>query len=130
MNAFSTANLAVVAYALVKSDGTSPEMNSGVTTTKLGTGAYEITLPGKEAAQENLQQGQGNPSTGFRQDLILACATRGGPLMVSTNDMNEFVKSVFFADSRGAADSDFAFVILRSTLPVPTDSNGNQDGPV
>jgi hypothetical protein len=31
MNSFSSANLAVVAYVSVKSDGSSPDTNSGVT---------------------------------------------------------------------------------------------------
>jgi hypothetical protein len=46
MNSFSSANLAVVAYASVKANGSSPDTNSGVTTAWVSTGVYDITLPG------------------------------------------------------------------------------------
>ena len=131
---FSTANLAVVAYALVKADGTSPEINSGVGTTRLGPGSgyYGIILPGNPTQQEVLQQGQGNPITGFRQDLIFACPINGGGLMVGTSeDAGGFVKHVQIQAGNGSAvDSDFAVVILRTTIPTPTDSNGGPNGPV
>jgi hypothetical protein len=51
MNPFSTANLALAAYALVKSNGTSPDMNSGVITRKVATGVYEVVLPGSDDSQ-------------------------------------------------------------------------------
>ena len=131
---FSTANLSVVAYALVKADGSTPEMNSGVKVDHVGTGSYNITLPGDESVQGNLplQQGQGNDNTGpnWRQDLILVTPTHNGPLMVSTNDQTDFIKNVFFASASSPVNTDFAVVILRSTIPTPTDSSGNQDGPV
>ena len=46
---FSTAELATVAYALVAADGSSDEINSGVTTTRIDTGRYNVILPGSEA---------------------------------------------------------------------------------
>lgn len=129
---FSTANLALVAYALVKSDGTSNEINSGVSTTWLDTGVYKVTLPGKEGSQETLQQGQGNASNGFRRDLIFACPTRGQPLMMSASDEDEFTKQFNFGNGSGGAatDTDFVMVILRPTIPTPTDLNNDQDGPL
>lgn len=130
---FSTANLAVVAYALVRADGTSPEINSGVGTTRLGapgSGYYGIILPGEPSQQEVLQQGQGNPITGFRHDLIFVCPINGGTLKVGTGYTGEFVRTVQMENNAGGLDSDFAVVILRTTIPTPTDSSGNQDGPV
>ena len=127
MNPFSTANLALVAYAYVKSDGTSPDMNSGMTTTRLGigSGAYQVTLPGSETVQPSstLQEGQFN-------DLILVTPNHGQPLMVSTGDSSEFVKQINFSNNSSPQDSAFAIVILRSTIPRPTGSDGNQNGPL
>jgi hypothetical protein len=130
---FSTANMAVVAYALVKADGTSPEINSGVETTRLGgpgTGYYAIILPGNPSQQEVLQQGQGDPISGFRHDLIFACPINGGALTVGTGYTGEFIRTIQIENNAGGLDSDFAVMILRTTIPTPTDSSGNQDGPV
>jgi hypothetical protein len=67
MNAFSTANTALFAYALVEPDGTSPDLNSGVTTSRIDVGVYEIVLPGDPGTQEILQEGQGGPFTEIPQ---------------------------------------------------------------
>ena len=138
MGPFSTANLAVVAYALVKANGDTPEMNSGLKIGHPVAGSYTITLPGDLSVQGNLplQQGQGNENSGldWRRDLILVTPTRGVPLMVATNDLTAFIKTVQFTNQGPTApvltDTDFAILILRSTIPTPTDSNGNKDGPV
>ena len=132
---FSTANLALVAYALVGIDGTSREINSGVGTTHLapdqyGNEVYEIILPGKEGSQETLQQGQGNSLDGYRRDLIFVCPTGGPAFPVSTVDVNEFEKQIligFFTEERPM--SEFFVLIFRTTIPAPMDSNGLQNGP-
>lgn len=43
--AFSSPNLGLIAYARVLSDGTAPDLNSGVAVERLSTGVYQITLP-------------------------------------------------------------------------------------
>ena len=135
---FSTAEMAVVAYALVKADGSSPEINSGVGTTYLsGTGTYLITLPGSEnvANVSPLQQGQGDPRTGARKDLILVTATYqagepgGSPCQCSTLDLDEFHQQITLLSTTEQHQSDFAVVILRPTIPTPTDNSGIQNGP-
>lgn len=137
---FSTANLSIVGYALVKmvvdnlgavTGCSTPEMNSGLIVSRSSKGVYDILLPGNESNQEPLQQGQGNRATGvdWRRDLIFVCPING-PAMVGTSDQSEFLKTVSLTDSAGLADRDFAIIILRSTIPTPTDNNGNQDGPV
>jgi len=128
---FSAANMAVVAYALVHADGPCPEINSGVVTTWLGSGAghYNIILPGSEnmTDTEPLQQGQGDPKTGYRKDLILVTPIGTGAPGVSTVDQDEFTKQIWLGVE--GRQCDFAVVILRPTIPTPVDNNGNQNGP-
>ena len=129
---FSTAGLATVAYALVKgSDGTSREINSGVKTSRISAGLYHVILPGSEdmTDTEPLQQGQGDPKTSYRKDLIHVSVAGGVPGDVpspSTFDVDEFTKLI---SMRKQQDADFAIVIMRPTIPTPTDSSGAQDGP-
>jgi hypothetical protein len=128
---FSTANLAVVAYALVKADGTSSEINSGVKTTFLGSGegewTYGIMLPGNENTITTLQQGQGDPMSGSRKDLIHVSPIGGNPPReVGYKDIDEFIKKITIA---GDGSNDFAVVVLRPTIPTPTDSGGAENGP-
>ena len=56
MQNFSQAQLAVVAYAQVNGDGTSPLCNSGIATTRLGAGTYQLGLP--VGSQNQLGLGQ------------------------------------------------------------------------
>lgn len=42
---FSSANLAVIAYAQVNANGHSPNENSGVTTTRISMGLYGVIFP-------------------------------------------------------------------------------------
>jgi hypothetical protein len=125
---FSTAELAVVAYALVKADGTSGEINSGVSTIRLSAGIFNVILPGSEnmVLTEPLQQGQGDPKTGPRKDLILVTVYGDNPVGFSTVDIDEYTKQILF---NGGTDTDFAIVILRPTIPTPTGSSGAQNGP-
>jgi hypothetical protein len=137
---FSTANLALVAYALVKADGTSSEINSGVGTTHLvpdryGNEVYEIILPGKEGVQETLQQGQGNSPSGSRRDLIFVCPTGSASMPVhaapvSTIDVDEFVKQILIGPwTEEHPILEFFVLVFRTTIPTPTDSSGSQNGP-
>lgn len=127
---FSTANLSVVAYALVKADGTSPEINSGVKTSLVDIyegSYYNLVLPGNEnvAKTTTLQQGQGDPKTKFRKDLIFVTPIGDTPQETATFDTDEFTKQI---NIQGNA-CDFAVMILRPTIPTPTDSDGIENGP-
>ena len=132
---FSTANLALVAYALVGVDGTSREINSGVGTTHLGPDqygneVYEIILPGKEGSQETLQQGQGNTPDGSRRDLIFVCPTGGHPFPVGYIDTSEFVKQILIGPyTEDRPLSEFFVLIFRTTIPTPKGNDGLQNGP-
>ena len=130
--AFSTANLSVVAYALVRADGTSPEINSGVKTSLIsnheGVYIYHVVLPGNEDVSQAsvLQQGQGDPETGHRKDLIFMTPTGSNPAPVKYSDIDEFTKEIVMLSD---GPNGFAIVILRPTIPTPTDSDGVQNGP-
>jgi hypothetical protein len=152
MNSFSTANLALVAYALVESDGTSPDLNSGITTTKLDSGTYEMVLPGDPGQQAVLQEGQGGPFTevpqyggteyaGVMRDLIFVSpilrgnvySTMDGGFPYLIEQRSPFVIRVYFFMSRvsplTAHDSAFSFMVLRSTINPPQDDSGNYIAP-
>jgi hypothetical protein len=112
MNAlFDSAGLAIVAYAEVLSDGTSPTTNSGVTTTKLGTGQYRVTLPsGKQ--QDNAR------------DLVFvtpkASPLTSSPLSHAVDDNDPANKDVaIYGGSPLAtfADASFSVLILRTIIP-------------
>ena len=49
---------------------------------------------------------------------------------MSFSTANLAVVAYALANATVPVDTDFAIVILRSTIPTPTDSNGDQDGPV
>jgi len=105
---FDTAGLAFVAYAEVLADGTSPNTNSGVTTSRVATGLYNITL------DANKQQ------SGSR-DLIFVTpkGNLGVPRSTAVDDSSASVKVVAIyggAPILSYADSDFSVLILRTTI--------------
>ena len=104
--AFDQANLAVVAYAHVNSDGTSPDCNSGVTTSKTNTGIYKVTLP------LNLAQSSS-------RIFCLVTPINGGPVayFVSTSTVTDYGVD-FFTPGAGALDYAFQIVFLR-TIETP-----------
>jgi hypothetical protein len=123
---FSTANLAIVAYGYVRADGTTPDLNSGVTIIHDNPGDYNIILPGDPAQQQPLQLGQGigdsavifGSSVGIVQDLILATPGAGQIVTITTHDLSTYIKNIQCWGNTGyQRDSDFAFVIYRSILP-------------
>jgi hypothetical protein len=124
---FSTANLSLVAYAHVAADGTSNSINSGLVVTKIGTGVYNLLLPGKADAQEPLQLGQVTaPSP---EDLVVVTPTFGEPMRFSVAASDTYNRQIYFANTAGAADSAFNVLIFRSQLSIPT-KNGTQVGPL
>jgi hypothetical protein len=112
---FDQAKLAVVAYAEVNgNDGSSTRTNSGIVTTKLGTGTYQLSLPVASQNQLGLQQFSD-------RDLIFVQPLNAtAPLgATAVNDANQTNKLVFIGNSATTAvDSDFSVLILR-TLIVP-----------
>jgi hypothetical protein len=120
---FSGANLATVAYALVDSAvGASPTMNSGVQTTKLSLGKYQIILP------TTLALGEGSDMV-----LIQACETPTGGAgvaarMAVVDNSLAITKLVYFWDGDPAQahssniDTSFLVLVLKSTLTPPAGS--------
>jgi|WetSurSiteA1Bulk_404760.scaffolds.fasta_scaffold60872_2 hypothetical protein len=117
------AKLAVVAYAeVVGSNGTSTLTNSGIYTTRLGAGLYEVDLsknPDGSASQQELNQFSD-------RDLIVvtphSSTTQwafGGARNVSANGA---VKNVFIGvgGNNTGADVDFSIVIYRTLTPPVT----------
>jgi hypothetical protein len=109
---FSMANLSIVAYAHVAADGTSSEINSGLTVTKIGTGVYNLLLPGNAALQEPLQLGQASPP----EDLVMVTPTNGEPMRFSVANSDTYNRQIYMSNSAGAADSAFNVIIFRSQL--------------
>jgi hypothetical protein len=111
-NVFDTAGIAIVAYAEVLADGTSPNMNSGVTTGRTSAGLYTVTLPA------NLGQ-----SDARMQAIVTPKGTiTGVPVSHSVDDSDPFIKQV--AIYKGSplatlADSAFNVLIIRTITPPP-----------
>jgi hypothetical protein len=106
---FDSAGLAIVAYAEVLADGTSPNTNSGVGTTKTGTGRYAILLPADktQAASRDLI---------FVQALGVPNAT---PVTSKVEDTTPGVKYIEMTNGSTNADSAFSVLILRTIVPPP-----------
>ena len=130
---FSTpADLGIVAYALVKADGTTPDLNSGVTVTHPATGEFQITLPGDPGQQEPLQEGQGGPGTPASpvRDLILVTPYHTPNITYTVSEPSAFVKQINLFTNAGAPfDASFFLLILRSLISPPMDGQGNYIAP-
>jgi len=118
MNAlFDSAGLAIVAYVEVTgSDGTSNNQNSGVTTSRLGPGRYNIILPA------------GKTQNQYR-DLIFVQLLGTGTTAIGTQvDDTQLadpvtgtqIKSIYVAGASSLVDCDFSVLILRTLVPPPT----------
>ena len=117
MQNFSQAQLAVVAYAQVNGDGTSPLCNSGIATTRLGAGTYQLGLP--VGSQNQLGLGQLVATDLVTVTPLSASTTPTTPLMVmvvNNGDTNN--KLVLFGSSATTAvDTSFSVIIYRSLIP-------------
>lgn len=109
---FDAAGLSIVAYAEVLADGTSPNTNSGVTTTKLSTGLYSVILPSTKA------------QSGAR-DLIFVTpkgtitATPFSHKVDDSSATNKLIAIYGGAPLTTFADSDFSVWIIRTIIPPP-----------
>jgi hypothetical protein len=113
---FDQAKLAVVAYGEVSgTDGSSTKTNSGVVTTRLGLGTYQISLPVASQNQIGLTQ--------FSDRDLIFVQPKHPTAAISTsavNDADQVNKLVFLGlGASTAIDSDFSFLIVR-TLTPPT----------
>ena len=116
MNApFNNAGLAIVAYAEVASDGTSTSTNSGVTTTKTGTGQYDVILPANKAQSQ-------------ARDLIFVTpkgTITSTPYSHKVDDVDPTTKHIaIYGGSPLAtfADAVVSLLILRTVIPPPAGS--------
>ena len=133
---FDQAKLAVVAYAEVSgSDGSSTRTNSGIVTTRIGLGTYQLSLPVANQNQLGLTQFSDRDlifvqpiNNGYTtapavplavtavNDSTLGFPTAQVPAATS-KDQNKLV--LIGSSTTTAVDSDFSVLILR-TLTVPT----------
>ena len=110
MNAlFDSAGLAIVAYAeVVGSTGASTLTNSGVTTTLVTTGVYNVVLPADKTQQA-------------ARDLIFiqVKGTSVTPVTSKVDDSDPTTKVVRITDATTLLNSDFSILILRTIIPPP-----------
>lgn len=113
---FDSAGLAIVAYLEVTgTDGTSANCNSGVTTTKTGTGQYDIILPAGKL--------QNSP-----RDLIFVevngtiTSTPYSSKVDNSNAQTKHVGIYGGGPLTTFADADFSVIILRTIVPPPAGS--------
>jgi hypothetical protein len=128
---FSTpANLGIVAYGKVHADGSTPDLNSGVTIDHTpNTGLYIIHLPGDPTLQEPLQEGQSNSPqrdllfiTPCDSSLVFFFETTLSP----PSDFKRAVQFVNDANPHAAVDVNFSFLLVRSLISPPVDDSGVQ----
>ena len=126
---FSTpANLGIVAYGKVLADGSTPDLNSGVTIDHTpNTGLYVIHLPGDPTLQEPLQEGQSNSP---QRDLLFVMPCDSGLVYffeTTLSPPSDFKRAVqFVAPPSQAIDVNFSFLLLRSLISPPVDDSGVQ----
>jgi hypothetical protein len=116
---FDSAGLAIVAYAQV-TGGTSSTAtaNSGVSTTRVTTGIYQVFLPTGLAQSDTKDlifvQPKANPSTTAIQ---LGCAVDANVVEESASTKQVKLTGVSGTLTTTAIDSDFDILILRTILP-------------
>ena len=134
---FDQAKLAIVAYGEVSGfDGSSTKTNSGVTTTRLGLGTYQISLPIASQNQIGLTQ------FSDRDLIFIQPLGANTPVMSNASTVNDAAagtpaaasldvnKLVFFgASSTTAVDCDFSFLILRTLTPPCLSTQPGGPGP-
>lgn len=111
---------ALVAYAKVKADGSSPDLNSGITTENTGPGAYRITLPASLA----------QPNLGSRDLIMLTPWVENGGFSglsslnyfwssETTIEIGSFTEG---GEGPGQVNQPFDFMLWRSTISPPLDA--------
>ena len=103
---FDSAGLAIVAYAEVAGDGTSTVNNSGITTTRLSAGTYNVILPADKTQS-------------LGRDLIFVQANGTGPKTATVSETDAAKKVVETYAGATIADGAFTILILRTIVPPP-----------
>lgn len=108
---------AVVAYAQVKKDGTSPDMNSGVETSRSAQGTYLIDLPA------GLAQPLGRDVVLLTVRIDDDVVDQLYGLSYNWNSTSQIQVNSWIPGGEGSTRNDvaFDFVLLRSTLTPVTD---------
>jgi hypothetical protein len=121
---FDASNLALVAYAYVNVDGSSPDINSGVITSHVSLGVYEITLPGSDSAQSPIQEGQSiSPMQSLT--LVTPAVVPGGDILtypptVQVENVSKYVKRIHITDPSGDYNPrPFSLLIYRPVISIP-----------
>jgi hypothetical protein len=126
---FDSAGLAIVAYADVLTDGTSPTVNSGIKTAKVPAtvGQYTITLPA--GTVQSPPAGETAP-----RDLVFVQPVQtplnNGILcskvdpVVTLNSDGSGTFHVAIVDASTFADGAFDILVLRTILPTPSNPSG------
>lgn len=115
---YDTAGMAFVAYAEILADGTSPNMNSGVTTGRLGTGQYTLTLP------TNLGQADA------RMQMVITPKGHplaGTPVSYVVDDTDPLIKRIDMmagSPTMTLADHAFNVLVMRTITQPPAGSPG------
>jgi len=126
---FSGTNIATVAYVEVLSDGTSPNVNSGVETAHPNPGEYTVTLPANDA-QPSVAS---SPSSGGGGAMYIVCPKGSTPCSFAVEDTaspppagvaNGRVKTIRFESGGSPFDTDFDFIVLRPTITAPAGGPG------
>ena len=112
---FDQAKLAVVAYAEVSgTDGSSTRTNSGIATTRLALGTYQISLPNGTPLQPQTLSQFSDRDLVFIQPLNATAPIAA----TAVNSADPTRKLVFTGSSATTAvPCDFSFLILRTLTP-------------
>lgn len=105
-----TPDFALVAYAEVAADGSSTQMNSGISTTRTTQGTYKMTLPTNLQQLDRLSQIYVQPKT---TAPLMSC-------VIDTDDQNKL--ALFASSSTILVDTGFSVFIWRSTITPPAGS--------
>jgi hypothetical protein len=104
---FDAAGLAIVAYADVASDGSSTSINSGITTSKTGTGIYNVVLP------VGLTQQSGS-------DLVVVQALGTAQLSPTVDNSDAATKVIRLYSGSTLTDGEFNIIIFRALISKPS----------
>jgi hypothetical protein len=103
---FDSAGLSVVGYAHVKTDGTSPDCNSGIATARSSTGVYTLTLP-DNAAEDNSR-------------IFVVVTPLSGPGYHFVQNISATQRNVVFENpTPSPADVEFQVIVFRTIVPPP-----------
>ncbi len=113
---YDSAGLAVVGYAQVRADASTPDCNSGLTITKTGTGSYSLQLPPVGSDTQTLQQDNS-------RILISAIPIDSIPGSLRVINSAPNVRTIVFTDPDGGlADAAFHLIVFRTLVPPPAGS--------